>query len=138
MFHILIVFILGMYAYLAMKNEGNIQAVTFTICVGSLVLSFLSAFFIKVENSFRKNLFITLPIAIICFLAFPVYAFSDLVLDSIYMYFLFQLPYSLLPFVDGFDAITVLLFTLLFFVTTTLGVQFKYLFLKNRMGKERS
>lgn len=120
-FHIMMVITLAVGAYAAVRNGVNIQGIIQFVALASLSISFFIGFFMKIQGSFLDNLYLTLPMAGIAIIIFPIYAFLEPVLDAIYMYFLFMVPYHWLPLVGSFDAITVLLLSLSFFVTSTLG-----------------
>ena len=68
------------------------------------------------------NALSTLSLLVISLLLFPVYALNEPVLDAIYMYGLFHLPYGLLPLVESFRPVDVLPFTLIPYLAATIGL----------------
>lgn len=120
-FHIVMIVTMLAGAYTAIRNGGNIQNIVYIVVLTSLSISFIIGLFLKIQGSFWDNLLMTLPMAGIALLIFPIYAFSEVVLEGVYMYFLYMVPYHWLPLVGNFNPANVLLLSLSFFVTSTLG-----------------
>lgn len=87
--------------------------------------SFIIGLLLTPHPAVLRNVLSTLSLLLISLLLFPVYALHDLVLDTIYMYGMFHLPYAWLPLVDSFHAVNVLLLSLLPFAAATLGLFIK-------------